>query len=89
MSERYFYDLVERTLKFAIGIRQFIKKLPKTIANNEDSKQLVWSSGSIGAIYIEVNESLGKKDKLMRMKISRKECKKSVFLLKCINESDD
>lgn len=81
MSDKHFYDLEERTLKFAIDIRQFIKKLPKTIANNEDSKQLVRSSGSIGANYIEANESLGKKDKLMRMKISRKECKESVFLV--------
>ncbi|PKP12177.1 MAG: four helix bundle protein [Bacteroidetes bacterium HGW-Bacteroidetes-4] len=89
MSERYFYDLEERTLKFAIDIRQFIKKLPKTIANNEDSKQLVRSSGSIGANYVEANESLGTKDKLMRKKISRKECKESVFWLKCINESNE
>jgi four helix bundle protein len=89
MSDKHFYDLEERTLKFAIAVRQFIKKLPKTIANNEDSKQLVRSSGSIGANYIEANESLGKKDKLMRMKISRKECKESVFWLKCINESNE
>jgi four helix bundle protein len=38
---------------------------------------LVKASGSAGANYIEANESLGKKDFLMRIKISRKEAKES------------
>lgn len=79
MSSKPIYDLEERTLRFAIAVRKFIKTLPKTIGNIEDAKQVVRSSGSIGANYIEANESLGKKDKLMRMKISRKECKESIF----------
>ena len=48
-------------------------------------KQLIRSSGSVGANYIEANESLGKKDKLMRVKISRKEAKESQYWLKLIN----
>jgi len=36
--------------------------LPKSIANIEDGKQLIKASGSVGANYIEANESLGKKD---------------------------
>jgi hypothetical protein len=39
------YDLEERTFKFAKSVREFVKKLPKTIANIEDSRQLVNSSG--------------------------------------------
>ena len=35
------YDLEERTLKFAKDCRVFVRKLPKTIANIEDSKQLI------------------------------------------------
>jgi hypothetical protein len=31
--------------------------LPKTIANIEDGKQLIKASGSVGANYIEANES--------------------------------
>jgi len=75
------YDLEERTLKFAKDVRLFIKTVPKTIANVEDIRQLVKSSGSVGANYIEANESLSKKDFLMRVKISRKECKESVYPL--------
>ncbi len=83
------YDLEERTLKFAIDVRIFVKALPRTIGNVEDAKQLVRSSGSVGANYIEANESLGSKDKLMHLKISRKECKESIFWLRCINETND
>ncbi len=67
----------------------FIKTLKKTIANIEDSKQLVRSSGSVGANYIEANESLSKKDFVYRIKICRKEAKESTFWLKLINETND
>lgn len=55
------YDLEARTLEFARSIRAFIKKLEKTLANYEDAKQLIRSSGSVGANYIEANEALSKK----------------------------
>jgi len=63
--------------------------LPKTIANIEDSKQLIKSSGSVGANYIEANEKLSKKDFLFRMKISRKEAKESVYWLRLIDSTND
>jgi hypothetical protein len=76
------YDLEKRTYEFAKNVRIFIKKLPRTVSNIEDSKQVIRSSGSIGANYIEANEALGKKDFNMRIKISRKEAKESIFLAK-------
>ena len=79
------YDLEERTLRFAASVRGFIKKLPKTLGNIEDSKQVVRSSGSIGANYIEANEALSKKDFCMRIKISRKEAKESKFWLSLLD----
>jgi len=45
------YDLEERTFRFAERCRDFVKKLPKTIANIEYGKQLVRSSGSQAANY--------------------------------------
>lgn len=51
------YDLEERTLGFAKKVRTFVKKLPRTIPNLEDTKQIIRSSGSIGANYIEAKES--------------------------------
>ena len=83
------YDLEERTFQFAKAVRLFIKTLPKTIANNEDGKQVVRASGSVGANYIEANESLSKKDFVMRIKISRKEAKESAYWLRLIHETND
>jgi four helix bundle protein len=69
------YDLEDRTFAFAKRVRAFVKRLPKTLANIEDERQLINASGSVGANYIEANEALSKKDFLMRIKICRKEAK--------------
>ena len=79
------YDLEERTLRFAQRVREFVKKLPKTLANIEDSRQLIDASGSVGANYIEANEALSKKDFAMRAKICRKEAKESRYWLRLID----
>ncbi len=86
------YDLGERTLQFAKNVIEFTKTLPKTPANIENSKQLIRSSGSVGSNYIEANESLGKKDFIMRIRICRKESKESAYwlkLLECNNPRDE
>ncbi|MCK4401272.1 four helix bundle protein [bacterium] len=83
------YDLEDRTLEFARRVRAFIKKLPKTIGNIEDGKQVIRSSGSVGANYIEANESLSKKDFAMRIKICRKEAKESRYWLNLIDTSNN
>ncbi len=79
------YDLEDRTLAFAKSVRAFVKKLRKTIVNIEDGKQLIRSSGSVGSNYIEANESLSKKDFIMRIKICRKEAKESRYWLNLID----
>ena len=56
------YDLEERTLQFTKDNRIFVKIVPRTIGNIEDYSQLIRASGSVGANYIEANESLSKKD---------------------------
>jgi len=78
------YDLEDRTLSFAGRTRELVKKIPRGIANNEDAKQLIRASGSVGANYIEANESLSKKDFLMRIKICRKEAEETRYWLKLI-----
>jgi len=79
------YDLEDRTLEFARRVRAFVKQLKKTIANEEDGRQLVKASGSVGANYIEANEALSKKDFVMRIKICRKEAKESRYWLKLVD----
>lgn len=83
------YDLEDRTLEFAKRVRAFVKQLGKCVSNTEDSKQVVRSSGSVGANYIEANEALSKKDFLMRAKICRKEAKESLYWLKLIDVNNN
>jgi four helix bundle protein len=78
------YDLEERTFKFAERCRDFVKKVPKTLSNIEYGKQLIRASGSVGANYIEANESFSRKDFVMRVKICRKEVKESRYWIELI-----
>lgn len=87
-NSKHVYDLEERTFQFAKSVRFFVKKLPRTIANIEDGKQLIKSSGSVGANYIEANESLSKKDFVFRIKICRKEAKESAYFVRLIKETN-
>jgi four helix bundle protein len=82
--ESKIFDLEDRTFEFARRIRRFIKSQKKTICNLDDCRQLIKASGSVGANYIEANESLSKKDFLMRIKISRKEAKESAYWLRLL-----
>ena len=81
------YDLEERTFRFARDVMRFTKTLTRSIQNQEVVRQLIRSSGSVGANYIEANESVSKKDFLLRIKICRKEAKESVYWLRLLDVS--
>jgi four helix bundle protein len=78
-------DLEDRTFQFADAVRNFIKRLPKTVANTEDVRQLVRASGSVAANWIEADEALSKKDFRMHVKIRRKEAKESRLFLRLLD----
>jgi four helix bundle protein len=82
------YDLEERTLNFSKRILRLTKSLSKNIINNIFISQIIRSGCSVGANYIEANESLGRKDFLMRVRISRKEAKETIYWLKLIIENN-
>ena len=79
------YDLEERTFVFAKNVRLFVKKLETNIWNKEDIKQVVRSSGSVAANYIEANEKLGEKDLIMKLRICKKEAKETILWLRLID----
>jgi four helix bundle protein len=83
------YDLEGRTFIFAKECRDFVKKIPKSISNFEYAKQLIKSSGSVGANYIEANDSISKKDFCHRIKICRKEAKESRYWLGLMDVGDN
>ena len=83
------YDLEERTYKFAKEVRDFIKEIPKISTNNIYISQLIRSSSSIGANFIEANEALSKKDFYHRVRICRKEAKETNFWLMLLDISSN
>ena len=83
------YDLEKRLFVLARDVRLFVKSLPRTITSMVDAKQVVRSSGSIGANYIEANEATGERDLIYRLRISRKEAKETIYWLKLICETHD
>lgn len=78
------FDLTDRTYAFARDVRKFVRRVPKDVCNIEDVKQLVKSSGSVGANYIEANEALSRKDFFYRIKLCRKESKETAYWLRLL-----
>jgi len=76
-------------LAFAKDTIRFVNKVSRTLPNIEIAKRLVGSSGSVGANYIEANESLGKRDFAMRIKICKKEAKESRYWLHHLDCTED
>ncbi len=76
------FDLEERTFVFAQNVQNFIKEVPQTMANKIYISQVIRSSSSIGANYLEANDALGKGDFLHRLRISRKEAKETIYWLR-------
>ena len=79
------WDLEERTELFAKRCRAFIKRLPRTITNPDDARQLGRCSGSVAANYIEANDALGKKDFVMKIRLTRREAKESRMFLRLLD----
>ncbi|MFT3824100.1 MAG: four helix bundle protein [Chitinophagaceae bacterium] len=77
-------QLEERFLGFALRVRNFCQQLKWNVINQEYIKQLVRCSGSVGANYIEASDDLGKQDERMKIKISRREAKESLYWLSLV-----
>jgi len=79
------FNLEDRTFDFANNCKEFLKKIEKNIHNVEYYKQLVRSSGSVAANFIEANESFSRNDFSHRITICRKEAKESRLWLRLID----
>ena len=85
---KHAFDLEQRSTEFAKRVVRLCKRLPRSPINDRLTGQLVGSAGSVGANYREANDSLGKKDFVHRLKISRKESKESIHWLELLNEAN-
>jgi four helix bundle protein len=88
MSNGTNFNLEERMFLFAKSVRSYCKKVTHNIINIQDIKQVVRSSGSVSANYIEANESLSKADFIYRIKVCRKEAKETKLWLNLIDIND-
>jgi four helix bundle protein len=70
------YDLEERTAKFGENVIGFVKTLERNEINSPLVSQLVRSSTSIGANYMEADGAESKKDFKHKIAICKKNLKK-------------
>jgi four helix bundle protein len=61
-----------------------VNRVPRSLANIEDVRQLICSSGSVAANYLESQEALSRKDFFYRIKVCRKEARESGLWLRLI-----
>ncbi len=54
-SKQHSFDLEERTYVFARNVRAYLKTIKLNVYNSDDIKQVIRSSGSVAANYIEAN----------------------------------
>ncbi len=71
----------ERLFLFARECRLLISRLPSTEYNKTYTRQLIRSSSSPGANYIEALEAMSRKDFVHRLRICRKEIRESGYWL--------
>lgn len=82
------YNLDERTYSFALDVRQFLRNTKWDPVSWPDIKQVLRSSGSIAANYIEALEAISSDDYLYRIRISKKEARETGLWLKLISDSN-
>lgn len=82
-------ELYELFFQFAFKCNQLIKRLPYNVSNKEYGIQLIRSSASPGANYIEAIEAVSKKDFVHRLRICRKESKESIHWLMLLEKTNN
>ena len=77
----------ERTFQYALAIRNCISGGKWTRAQWTDGIQLLRSSGSVAANYLEANNAVSKPDFLLRIRIAKKESGESKLWLRLLGET--
>ena len=75
------YNLAERTSKFGCDVIVFVKKIKENNINKSIINQLVRSTTSIGANYMEADCAESKKDFIHKISICKKESKETTYWL--------
>lgn len=81
--------LYKRFLDFGLNCLKLVKSLPKNQYNLVYGNQLLRSSSSPGANYIEAIEASSRKEFILKLKICRRETKESIHWLTMIKSSNE
>ena len=83
------FDLEERTAKFGEAVILFLKTIQKNEITRPLVGQLVRSSTSIGANYMEADGAESRKDFIHKLGICKKECKETKHWLRMISTAEN
>ena len=78
------YDLEERTARFGEEVIAFAKRIPLNEVTRPLVSQLVRAAASIGANYVEADDSDSKKDFRFKIGLCRREAKETKHWLRMI-----
>jgi four helix bundle protein len=76
------YDLEERTARFEEAVIDFAKKIPRDSVTDRIVSQLVGAGTSVGANYVEADDSVSKKEFLKCVGTCKKEARETKFFLR-------
>lgn len=77
--------LAEHTLQYALAIRDFGKYLPMTVANVEDLKELIRSSGLVGQVYLQASQAATKREYLLGVRACYNQVSRTLYWLKLVD----
>jgi four helix bundle protein len=83
------FDLEDRTYEFALRTRLFLRDHAWHRVSWEDVRQLLRSSGSVAANYVEAREAISDEDFIYRLRICRKEAKESALWLNLLSDTNE
>jgi len=83
-KDKKVYDLEERTALFGENVIDFVKTLPQDRINNELIGQIIRSSTSIGANYMEADGAESKRDFRHKIAVCKKESKETKHWLRMV-----
>jgi four helix bundle protein len=78
------YDLAERTARFGETVIHFCKTVSRNSVTQPLVRQLVRSSTSIGANYLEADEGGSKKEFRYRISVCKRECRETQHWLRML-----
>ena len=82
------YDLEERTARFGEAVISFAKRIPVNEVTRPLIGQLVRAAASVGANYVEADDSDSKKDFRFKVGLCRREAKESKHWLRMVVAAD-